>query len=279
VHTFAAPGNYIVCLAVEDSCGTSTHCDTVTIDCVHPLAGFDYEYSDTTFTFFDTTICSNPISWQWDFGDGNTSALQNPVHAYAHDGIYNVCLTVSDSCGNGTACSIVSILLPLKPGFSAAQVESNDLKVTFSDKSVGASQWSWDFGDGRTSDEQNPVHLYDQYGDYLVCLTAGNQKSSISVCDTLKLNKIIHDARSGSIVFFPNPYDGSGSLYFTLPEDTELAEITLTDYAGKIVLKQDFMNIRKNEPATIDISRLSKGTYLCEVTYNNYRKTLKLTVK
>jgi PKD repeat protein len=278
VHLYASPGNYRVCLVIEDSCGTATHCDTVVTECANPVAGFAYGQQDTTVSFIDTTHCANPVSWFWQFGDGGTSTLQNPVHEYAGYGAYQVCLTIADSCGSGTTCAFVQLLVPLRPGFTATQQETNNLKVAFHDSSTGATNWLWDFGDGKTSAEQNPVHLYDQYGSYLVCLTAGNQVTYESACDTLRVKKISVDSKGNSIVCYPNPCDGQSNFWFILFEDTDRAEITITDYAGRKVMMQEFTDIKKNEPVSLDISKLGKGTYVLEGSFNNYKRTVKVTI-
>ncbi|MCY7328026.1 MAG: PKD domain-containing protein, partial [Saprospiraceae bacterium] len=86
-------------------------CDSLGIDNV-PLANFRYDLEDTLqplqLTFTDVTDYE-PSTWQWFFGDGQSSNEQNPVHVYAHSGTYQVCLTASNANGSSTFCRTVGI--------------------------------------------------------------------------------------------------------------------------------------------------------------------------
>jgi len=79
-----------------------------------PIADFvvdnNYAYEDTDIQFTDTTE-NNPTSWLWNFGDGGTSTLQNPIHSYDDPGSYTVTLTASNSCGSDTEIKIQLIFV------------------------------------------------------------------------------------------------------------------------------------------------------------------------
>ncbi|GAB4317531.1 MAG: hypothetical protein Kow00127_09320 [Bacteroidales bacterium] len=78
---------------------------TITFDCEMPVAGFTFVDTGNGVYFYDNSTCAT--SWNWDFGDGYGSTLQNPVHTYLNSGVYEVCLTVSNVCGSDTKCDIV----------------------------------------------------------------------------------------------------------------------------------------------------------------------------
>ncbi|MEI7726597.1 MAG: PKD domain-containing protein [Bacteroidota bacterium] len=247
-------------------------------DCSAPAAAFAFDFTNTTVNFYDTSVCAHPFAWLWDFGDSTTSSLQNPVHEYNQLGIYQVCLTLTDSCGQDFLCKSVVIVPPMKPSFTTTQNEVNNLKVSFHDESKGPDSWLWDFGDGKSSGEQNPVHDYDHYGEYDVCLTVANSFIQETGCDVLKVKKIDVHENGSSIIFYPNPFTGNGKLCFMLFDDTGLAEITITDFTGRVVLKREFRNVQKNEPVMFNIEALSKGFYLITGAFNTYRKTIKFEV-
>jgi PKD repeat protein len=109
-HTYAAAGTYTVCLIVNSTCGADTLCQSVTVTCPILTAAMSSAGIFPLVQFTDMTIGS-PSVWQWDFGDGGTSVLQNPQHNYANPGTYTVCLTVQDSCSVATTCQSVDVLV------------------------------------------------------------------------------------------------------------------------------------------------------------------------
>ncbi len=102
--TYAAPGDYLICLEASSICGTGAQvCQSVTVSCAAPAAGFDIQVEGLTVRLTDQSG-GNPTQWAWTFGDGATSAEQNPEHSYSIDGTYEVCLIASSVCGSDTIC-------------------------------------------------------------------------------------------------------------------------------------------------------------------------------
>jgi len=118
--------------------------------------------------------------WSWDFGDGTTSTEQNPSHAYAEEAHYTVSLTVSNKAGSNTATLAITVLVPPVASFTADETKITvGEAIQFTNKSTGKiNSWSWDFGDGTTSSEQNPSYAYTEEGHYTVSLTASNEVGS-----------------------------------------------------------------------------------------------------
>jgi beta propeller repeat protein len=133
--------------------------------------------SPLTVQFTDISTGS-PGNWLWEFGDGITSTDQNPSHTYAADGTYSVSLTVGNTVGRDFTSAADAIRVGPVPivSFTANQTYGiTPLPVRFTDtSSASPSSWSWDFGDGGTSADQNPVHLYAATGTYTVQLAATN---------------------------------------------------------------------------------------------------------
>lgn len=127
---------------------------------------------------FTDQSAGKPEAWLWTFGDGTSSMVQNPIHAYAVSGVYTVSLTVSNSQGSNTRTETGYISAGQSPGamFEAIPTEGPaPLAVQFRDLSTGSpASWAWDFGDGTGSKEQNPSHLYIAPGTYAVSLTVAN---------------------------------------------------------------------------------------------------------
>ncbi len=276
MHEYPGPGNYQVCLTIGDSCGTDLYCANVMIGCDPPVAAFYYDRRDLTVWFSDTSSHSQPISRLWDFGDSTTSTLPFPVHEYSTYGTYLVCLTVTDTCGQDSCCDMVSLIEPCKPAFTSAQSETNDLNVAFTDESVNATRWSWDFGDGGKSAERNPVHTYSQYGTYPVCLTVGNDSGDTTACHTLVVKKVLIKTGDPSVLFYPNPSALTGSVNFVTIEDAPSLSLTLFDADGNSIRTLTFSHVLKNEPIVLDTRGLPAGTYLILSEFNRYRQTTKL---
>src|SRR5690554_2507883 len=116
-----------------------------------PVSNFTFTTDDLTASFFDDSSV-NPTSWEWDFGDGNTSTDQNPVHTYAAADTYTVCLIASNVNGQGTqACQDVTVTepVPTPTPVSNFTFTTNDLTASFfDDSSENPTSWEWDFGDG-----------------------------------------------------------------------------------------------------------------------------------
>ncbi len=115
--------------------------------------------------------------WNWSFGDGSGSTEQYPVHTYRINGTYNVTLTVHGPQGIDTftypECITVGPRPPLaRIGADPQRADYAPLTVTFIDTSLGdITSWLWNFGDGSTSTEQNPVHTFRKQGNFSVSLT------------------------------------------------------------------------------------------------------------
>ncbi|MBC7775794.1 MAG: PKD domain-containing protein, partial [Phycisphaerae bacterium] len=188
-------------------------CDTLGLN-----ANFTYSVSGNTVTFTDlSTIGSGSIfSWSWDFGDANTSNLQNPTHTYSSPGGYVVCLIVAGGnagalCRDTICFDIVIHDTPTDPCDSiglvanfSASVSGNT--VTFTDLSTIVSgtifSWSWSFGDAGTSFVQNPTHTYSNTGVYTVCLVVdayGTNSATMMCSDTICMEVVIDHLTDGCL--------------------------------------------------------------------------------
>ncbi len=179
-----------------------------------PVADFDalyaYNLVPATVAFRDHSTGTTPLNYLWEFGDGATSTEQNPSHIYIRKGLYTVKLTVTNAYGSSTETKQNYIAIGLAPNadFSGEPTSGNTpLAVAFTDRSTGyPTSWNWNFGDGKESSEQNPVHMYWSSGEYTVTLTASNEFGSsyaskayfIHVIPPLKA-RFIADPKAGKI--------------------------------------------------------------------------------
>ncbi len=131
--------------------------------------------------------------WLWDFGDGNSSTEQNPLHVYETADSFSVSLTVEGPDGLNTLVKenyiVVNEAQPVAVFAADTTGGIAPLTVQFADSSTGTiTEWSWDFGDGETSDEQNPEHTYTVADTFSVSLSVSGPGGS-DTC--VKTNYII----------------------------------------------------------------------------------------
>jgi beta propeller repeat protein len=148
----------------------------------HPFsAGFTENATSGEVPFsvmFTDSSVGTPSGWQWNFGDGNSSVMQNPVHTYSTPGLYTVALWIFDPT-HRDACRKTGLIAagsPPKADFTSNVSGGPQPQVIqFYDQSGGSpTEWEWDFGDGERSEDQNPVHEYVAAGTYPVSLQVAN---------------------------------------------------------------------------------------------------------
>jgi PKD repeat protein len=152
---------------------------------------------------FTDTTSGQASRWQWDFGDGSGSTLQNPTHVYSTPGRYTVVLTAIGPGGSAskTAAPSISVggtnaIIGAVRAAVAAKVEATPpvvnfaiggmtgtapFSVKFTNATTYASGWKWDFGDGSTGTEYSPTHTYYLPGTYWVKLTAAGPGGTASM--------------------------------------------------------------------------------------------------
>lgn len=182
-HTFNSTGSYMVYLVVTNAAGckdTAYASDSVIVgNTLQPefIAAPLVQCIDQTVNFTNQTQgATGQTHYLWNFGDGQTSTLTNPTHTYSDTGTYNITLTViNQGCSKDTERLKYILIVVPKAQFNFKFNCNTPTAVTFTDTSQGAQTWLWEFGDGTTSNLQNPpVHNYSVQGNYTVTLIVSN---------------------------------------------------------------------------------------------------------
>ncbi len=189
VYAYTTPGIYTVTLTSTNGSGSGVKIKTAYIYVFGlPQAQFSSSpnggCNPLTVQFTNQSAVgpapSVPIvSWIWDFGNGNSSNLQNPTHTYSTNGNYNVALEVKD--GNNCVNTIIknshiSVSTKPTPSFIASDSISctAPFTVNFNNTTIGVTTFQWNFGDGSSSAIVNPTHTYNSIGSYTVSLIVGD---------------------------------------------------------------------------------------------------------
>lgn len=191
-HTFPI-GTYNIRVTVTTAGGCSAVSDYApgVIVSTKPSANFSATPRDVCAhvpVLFTDLSTGNITTWQWDFGDGSTSSQQNPTHMYEDTGYFNVRLIISNNGCNDTITFVNYIhIKPPIANFSSDFSCSDPKTRIFTDHSIGADEWNWDFGDLTTSTVQSPTHVYTDTGTYTVTLLVRNHTTG---CEYTRQNTV-----------------------------------------------------------------------------------------
>jgi len=267
-HIYSLPGIYQVKLKVFNQFACADSSTQTAIIPKSPRADF----------ITDTVICANKDiklnnkstdsdNYFWDFGDSRTSFLKTPeAFSYSTTGTYQIKLVVSDSSCSDSLIKTISVMPNPEAKFGTTQL--SDSAIQFTDSSLLTSgsivSWYWNFGDGKTSVERHPVHVYPKTGTYSVSLCVFTE-NNCEDCDLkailIKESDIDITENKNSISVFPNPNNG----FFTLKSSKIPEFIVITNPFG-----QEFMFINpKSDIERIDMSNTPKGVYFVKLKFEN----------
>ncbi|MCB0622132.1 MAG: PKD domain-containing protein, partial [Saprospiraceae bacterium] len=178
IHTFQQPGTYDVTLTADNGCGSDT--ETISITALPPPQ-VSFEAPEILCTNQEvqlTNTSPNLGGSQWVFSTGDTSTLTNPSYLFDQPGTYTVALTgyAAQSGCSQTVSQQITIQEPPVANFDLDDPDGcAPLNVPFANTSQGGSYYFWNFGDGNTSVEQHPDHVFQNAGTYPISLVVTNQ--------------------------------------------------------------------------------------------------------
>lgn len=212
-HLYTLVGSFNVWLKTIDAAGCTD--STVTVNTVvisDPVAGFTQ--SDTlacpfyNINFTNTSTGPN-LNYVWDFGDGNSSTVADPVHIYTTEGNFVVRLKITDQYGcQDSVISTIHIAAP-HASFTVSDTLSTcpPLIATFTNTSVNGNTITWDFGDGSTASGSNPIHIYNNPGTYFAKIFVTGPGNN---CADTMIQRIVVRGPVGTFTY--NPINGCSPL-------------------------------------------------------------------
>ncbi len=268
--TIATPGTYTV--SVIGACGISF--DTVVVT-ASALSYTGYLMADTT-TFctggsalLTSSMMANTYSW--------TGGSTNDSLVVTAGGTYT--LNISDACGTGTESIVITENSAPTAGFTST---TSFLTAIFTNTSTtgGNPTYSWNFGDGGTSTQMNPSHVYTTVGTFTVTLTVTNDCgtnvfTSTVTSSNLGLEEVVG---VGTIAVYPNPSNGVFQIDFNTNNDMNIS-VLVTNVLGESVYVKDLGSINGMHKDAIDITNAAPGVYYVTIVSNNEKVMTSKLVK
>jgi predicted extracellular nuclease/PKD repeat protein len=168
---------------------------TLTImDDDEPAAGFTSNSPvvlGSLSVFTNTTIGAEPITYEWNFGDGSDVVTdEHPTHTYGAAGVYTVVLTATNVMRSDVFTGMHTVVEALAAGFTSNSPVLIGTESVFTNMTAGPGpiNYEWDFGDGSAAvTDEHPSHTYAAAGVYTVILTATNASGSSTATDTFEV--------------------------------------------------------------------------------------------
>jgi len=279
--------------------------------CDATFMSYDAGNGQMYFYTLDSTLAG---TYLWTMGDGaiQTTIDGDTYHTYNSNGAYEVCLTYDDGMGcTDTYCDSVYVGNTPPPPTCNSDFywwqAYDSLNNTFSNVvylvnmaagGVAPFTYAWDFGDGNTSNQQYPVHTYNQVGNYAICLSITDANGCTDTyCDQISVVlkasgftlNVISESQAGSVgiedeevisftSLYPNPVNESATLEFNSTQNTNV-NITIIDISGKQLNNFSTNVISGKNKIAIGTSDLANGYYMLNVSSadNNFTITIRFT--
>jgi len=262
-HVYAADGDYLVRLAAINACDTA-YAEMLVSVFRAPEASFLAENfqgcAPQTVQFFNQSTGSfDSLLWLFPGGQPVSSNQPNPAVIYDQPGVYGVTLIAIGALLSDTLSlqTFVTVLPQPVPDFSYIVVGN---QVIFTNLSVNATVFNWDFGDGNHSLEPNPQHTFAVNGVYTVTLNAQNAYCGNATGQTflVGVNETEENIFEQTIRVFPNPT--TGLLFVKTNDNQSLINFDIQTALGVRVMQN---TIRPGAPVSLE--RLPAGTYYLRI--------------
>lgn len=230
------------------------------------LNGSDTICLEEKITFVDQTLGGDKNQYKWNFGQG--AVPSQAIGIGPHDvqfpqaGLYTINLEVSNELGQSKSTQKIRVLPDTDAGFS---YDIQGEQVSFFNESVNAENYQWDFGDGNTSIEKDPIHNFGVDATYKVKLIAYNycglDEAELELKITTSIGAVTDERQ---LLVYPNP---TNRLIFIEPRSNTQLEgsISIYDINGRRVFYLENTILLPTKKYPIDLSMYSKGAYFLKI--------------
>jgi gliding motility-associated-like protein len=183
-----------------------------------PCTAFKYQFDNTSVAPPGSSFSAN--SFIWDFGDNSprvTTGAGTVFHTYSSPGTYTVRLVLNDDTFCNSPDSLVRqirVASLVKADFESPGTGCAPYNAVFNNISAGGSQFTWDFGDGTTSTEVSPTHLYATAGTYTITLVAVDS-ATCNITDTTTYTITVYNNPVADFTAAPQPPTVNTPISFT----------------------------------------------------------------
>ena len=282
--SFTQYGSFPVTLIVKTKTCTKAFVDTVH---VYPNPAASFVVPNTigcqlqTVSPINLSLYGPCAKFLWNFGDGKTDTLANPIHVYADTGFFNIKLTVTTTCGCVGSSSVavngqVHVLPGPRTGFVVKPTHTDIYHpiITFTDTSTNVTQQTVTMGDGTTLNYIPPTHQYDACGTFVITQIA---ISSNGCSDTTEHTVLID---KDFTFYVPNSFTPNGDMNNNLfkPKSFGIYDYTMNIYDrwGKLMFSTT--DPEQGWDGTYHGKRCEEGVYAYIIDFTNilddYPRTL-----
>lgn len=279
-HTYAGPGTYQVKLSINDTTFCNSPKDTIKTVRLSPQVKALFDTPDIGCAPYNAVFKNTSLGglqFLWAFGDGSTSTDSDPTHLYNLPGTYQVKLLAFDtsSC-NKIDSTTFTIRVSPKPTAAFAYTPISPVEnkaTTFINQSIGATSYLWNFGDGDTSIEVNPLYIFNATGTYNVCLKASNDAGcSDDTC--MPVRALIRPLLDVPSAFTPGRFGQNGEIKVA---GFGIKEMIWTIYNrwGQKVFESTNSKVGWNGTYKGKLQPTEVYAYTLKVTFSDGTKTIK----
>ncbi|MCF8465433.1 MAG: gliding motility-associated C-terminal domain-containing protein [Flavobacteriales bacterium] len=214
----------------------------------------------------NVSLGTPPYTYLW-----KPDGLTTQFHYQLLEGFYEVVVTDANGCTDSAFVEVKDDISYPIAAFDY-RIEGEDVltqEVQFLNNSVGTSQWTWNFGDGESSNEENPLYQYDYAGDYLVQLLASNGFCVDTTYKYVNIDPML-------LVYVPNAFtpgiNGKNDFFFPQGEGIELEsyDMFIYDRWGKLLWQTGNFSKKWDGTNMFTLKEVPNGTYAYLIKFKEF---------